>query len=176
MNVCASADWIVGCFPGLYDWVRRNVPIMRHWKRLQIGDAGFAGFDQLNRRELSFLPGGHGAFTEIRPALKAACSFVCSGEMVEPTQADFTVPKPNGFVELANTFVPVVWVAAAALLCLVAFGAAAFPWGDASPVQWVATSGIHIDFARAMAPDFVARLAVALALTGVGFRAVLSLM
>lgn len=156
MNACASSDYIVACFPGFYDWVRRNVPILRHWRRLHIGDAGFAGFDQLNRREVAFLRGGHGAFVEWPEAVEVAKRFILHGDSrIDYEGARWVNTRPDSVAQWANTMVPIVWLLFGLSLAVIASSVVQYIPGQPALWSWQAMQiGLGDWSLAAMLPHF----------------------
>ena len=133
MNVCASNDWAVALFPGTYDWARRNIPVIRNWRGLQIGDAGFAGFDQQHKGEIAFLRGGHGAFQASKVAIEIARKFIVDDAVIdwgdEAAKKEFDKDgvfkdTPAFWLKWANNFLPLFWMLVL-LTFLVLFGLSA---------------------------------------------------
>jgi pimeloyl-ACP methyl ester carboxylesterase len=112
-NDIASADWIVGVFPGLFE--------LLHWADL--GTAGHNGFQDDTPKESSFdryFQGGHGA------ALNAAnhpslARFILTGERMPPNQP-ILVDQQNGLTATLAKLCWLVWLLIIMVLGLIGFG------------------------------------------------------
>lgn len=109
----ASADFIVGIFPGLYETLGLS----------DLGSAGHNGFTDNAPRRSSFhryFKGGHGAAI-VRGNHRSLATFILKGENLDPDQ-DLLVDEQNNLVVFLSKFNFLVWLGL--LIIVVALGAA----------------------------------------------------
>ena len=101
-NDVASADWIVGIFPGFFELLRLG----------DLGTAGHNGFeDQEGKKNtVAYFNGGHGA--AIQPQNHASLAhFVLTGEIVR--EEGLLVKEPSSHVAMAAKLCWAIWAAIA---------------------------------------------------------------
>ncbi|MGB3571676.1 MAG: hypothetical protein WBA01_06500 [Phormidesmis sp.] len=120
-NDVASADWIVGIFPGFFELLHMG----------DIGTAGHNGFQDSAPKDSSFnkfFKGSHGAALNPQNYLSIA-SFILTGQTVEP-QGRLLVAKQNGLVANIAKQCWLVWLAIGVTLCIFGylFAWVLMPW------------------------------------------------
>lgn len=103
-NYVGSADWVVGIFPGLFEF----------WGSREIGTAGFNGFMQHegNRMEVKFIPGSHSCALDVRNH-RSIVDFLLRRQLT--FDPDYHVDSPKGWVTWASKLCPLVWLGLLAL-------------------------------------------------------------
>lgn len=133
-NDIASADWIVGVFPGLFELLR--------WADL--GTAGHNGFQDDLPKESSFdryFQGGHGA--ALTPGNHPSLArFILTGERIPPAQSPeqpILVDQQNGLTATLAKLCWLVWLLIVVALLLVGLGVTAVLTGIglAPALAWV---------------------------------------
>lgn len=134
-NDIASADWIVGVFPGLFE--------LLHWADL--GTAGHNGFQDDTPKESSFdryFQGGHGA--ALAPANHPSLArFILTGERIPPAQP-ILVDQQNGLTATLAKLCWLVWLFIVGVLGLVGLGITAglMALGLAPALAWGLYGGL----------------------------------
>jgi predicted esterase len=111
-NDIASADWVVGIFPGLFELLKLS----------DIGTAGHNGFQDDTPKDSSFnryFKGDHGA--AIQPGnYKSLANFILLGDKVDP-EGEMLVEHQNSLVVILAKLCWLVWSAIFAVLVSLGF-------------------------------------------------------
>jgi len=137
-NDIASADWVVGVFPGLFELLRIS----------DIGTAGHNGFqDDAPKKKCipAYFKGGHGA--AIQPENHTSLAhFILTGEVIKPKpkeEEELLVAHQEAWAVLLAKLCWAIWLAIAAIAVSLGF---VFTWllslADISPlVAWLLYTG-----------------------------------
>ena len=121
-NYVATADWVVGFFPGFFQWVSEDV--FRRQRVPDIGSAGHNGFTNGSARthEIDYARGGHGA--AIVPGNMVNLARFALGEDVTSAMVPHVAGEEDrsGFVDFFSKFCVLVWLIIVAILVVVIFG------------------------------------------------------
>lgn len=105
-NYIASADWVVGFFPGFFEWFNSK----------ELGSAGLNGFlqDEAKDHEARYIPGGHGCALDPRnhPSI---VDFILFGKDTYGKEADeitkYKTENQSGWILTLSKYCWVVWLA-----------------------------------------------------------------
>lgn len=123
-NDRASADFIVGVFPGFFQRLAAVIPLT--WFK-DIGDGGFIGFmnPALRQHENFYFPGGHSAAYQADGNLESLAAYLIDGDTTDPPGL---VGTPSALATYASRLNWFVWFLL--LLLLTAIGVGIFQvWG-----------------------------------------------
>jgi hypothetical protein len=120
-NVLATRDWVVGIFPRFFEWLREVVSPLRAWTALDVGAAGFRGFEQL-RHNVGFAVGGHSAAIDTgRPErIRAIADYVANGE-ASALAVFRETGRPAAGVDTLSRLCWAVWVGLLILVAVIGF-------------------------------------------------------
>ena len=121
-NVVAGDDLVVAVFPYLFEQLR-GLPFLHNSKSLDIGAAGFLGFQRESRgryESVKFLQGGHSAFLDAPERIRAVAAYILTGDD-KPLRELPHLTGPVGWISVASRLCSLVW-----LLLFVTVGAMGF--------------------------------------------------
>lgn len=110
-NDMAAADWVVAIFPRVFEQARR-IPWLADLAYLDVGSAGFNGFDSDIPAHLQFayFDGGHGAALAADMNAYSVADFILEEDLGHMSRPIPLLPAPSGWLRLASDYAWLVWV------------------------------------------------------------------